>query len=82
MSDAVEVDLRAARTALLERTPLVHCLTNTVAQTLTANALLAVGAAPGLRSSPKEERTLTPCGSGPAGKVQALGNVCSFRPLL
>ncbi|MCF6743393.1 hydroxyethylthiazole kinase [Blastococcus sp. KM273128] len=55
MSDAVEVvDLRAARTALRETTPLVHCLTNTVVQTLTANALLAVGAAPAMVDAPEE----------------------------
>ncbi|MGY1724923.1 hydroxyethylthiazole kinase [Blastococcus sp. SYSU DS0533] len=55
MSDAVEVvDLRAARTALREHAPLVHCLTNTVVQTLTANALLAVGAAPAMVDAPQE----------------------------
>ncbi|MGY2001478.1 hydroxyethylthiazole kinase [Blastococcus sp. SYSU DS1024] len=55
MSAAVEVvDLRAARTALRENAPLVHCLTNTVVQTLTANALLAVGAAPAMVDAPQE----------------------------
>ncbi|MGY1718159.1 hydroxyethylthiazole kinase [Blastococcus sp. SYSU DS0552] len=55
MSDAVEVvDLRAARAALRENAPLVHCLTNTVVQTLTANALLAVGAAPAMVDAPEE----------------------------
>jgi hydroxyethylthiazole kinase len=34
----------AARAALSERTPLVQCLTNSVVQTITANALLAAGA--------------------------------------
>jgi hydroxyethylthiazole kinase len=46
--------LRAARTQLTDTTPLVHCLTNTVAQTLTANALLAVGAAPAMVDAPEE----------------------------
>src|SRR5215218_4263184 len=48
------VDLRAARAALLARTPLVHCLTNTVVQTITANALLAAGAAPAMVDAPEE----------------------------
>jgi len=46
--------LRAARTALTAGTPLVHCLTNTVVQTITANALLAVGAAPAMVDAPEE----------------------------
>src|SRR3712207_1451743 len=48
------VDLRAARAALRARTPLVHCLTNTVVQTITANALLAAGAAPAMVDAPEE----------------------------
>jgi hydroxyethylthiazole kinase len=48
------IDLRAAREALRETAPLVHCLTNTVAQTITANALLAVGAAPAMVDAPQE----------------------------
>lgn len=47
-------DLRAARTALTDGAPLVHCLTNTVVQTITANALLAVGAAPAMVDAPEE----------------------------
>ena len=55
MSSAVEaIDLRAARTALLENPPLVHCLTNTVVQTFTANTLLAAGAAPAMVDAPQE----------------------------
>ena len=46
--------LSAARTALRDAAPLVHCLTNTVVQTITANALLAVGAAPAMVDEPKE----------------------------
>ncbi|SNS76883.1 hydroxyethylthiazole kinase [Geodermatophilus saharensis] len=46
--------LTAARTALPGAAPLVHCLTNTVVQTLTANALLAVGAAPAMVDEPAE----------------------------
>jgi hydroxyethylthiazole kinase len=46
--------LRTARTALVAESPLVHCLTNTVVQTITANALLAVGAAPAMVDEPKE----------------------------
>ena len=48
------VDLRAARAARRARTPLVHCLTNTVVQTITANALLAAGAAPAMVDAPEE----------------------------
>jgi hydroxyethylthiazole kinase len=50
--DAIE--LRAAREALRETAPLVHCLTNTVVQTITANALLAAGAAPAMVDAPQE----------------------------
>jgi hydroxyethylthiazole kinase len=46
--------LTAGRSALTDAVPLVHCLTNTVAQTLTANALLAVGAAPAMVDEPLE----------------------------
>src|SRR3954469_10783323 len=46
--------LHAASTALRDSTPLVHCLTNTVVQTITANALLAVGAAPAMVDEPAE----------------------------
>src|SRR3712207_4731662 len=48
------VDLRAARAAVRAHTPLVHCLTNTVVQTITANALLAAGAAPAMVDAPEE----------------------------
>ena len=46
--------LRAANAALRDTSPLVHCLTNTVVQTITANALLAVGAAPAMVDEPAE----------------------------
>ncbi|MCV2491849.1 hydroxyethylthiazole kinase [Geodermatophilus sp. YIM 151500] len=48
------LDLAAAREALRTSTPLVHCLTNTVVQALTANALLAAGAAPAMVDAPQE----------------------------
>jgi hydroxyethylthiazole kinase len=48
------IDLRGAREALRENTPLVHCLTNTVVQTITANVLLAAGAAPAMVDAPQE----------------------------
>jgi hydroxyethylthiazole kinase len=54
MTDMNATSLRAARTALRDTAPLVHCLTNTVVQTITANALLAVGAAPAMVDEPKE----------------------------
>jgi hydroxyethylthiazole kinase len=37
-----------------ERRPLVHCITNTVVQGITANVLLAVGAIPSMTVSPEE----------------------------
>ena len=46
--------LSTAREALRTGAPLVHCLTNTVVQTITANALLAVGAAPAMVDAPEE----------------------------
>ncbi|WP_353185594.1 hydroxyethylthiazole kinase [Bosea sp. (in: a-proteobacteria)] len=51
--------LGAARVASLlarvaERRPRVHCLTNTVAQNVTANMLLAFGAIPSMASHPEE----------------------------
>src|SRR5919205_2883144 len=46
--------LSGAREALRTGGPLVHCLTNTVVQTITANALLAVGAAPAMVDAPEE----------------------------
>ena len=39
---------------LRQRRPRVHCITNAVAQTFTANVLLALGAAPSMTISPKE----------------------------
>ncbi|AWB82618.1 hydroxyethylthiazole kinase [Corynebacterium yudongzhengii] len=43
-----------AHEALREQAPLVHCLTNSVVQEVTANVLLAVGAAPAMVSHPVE----------------------------
>jgi len=48
------ISLRAVSTALRDSAPLVHCLTNTVVQTITANALLAIGAAPAMVDEPAE----------------------------
>jgi hydroxyethylthiazole kinase len=48
------IDLSTAREALRTTAPLVHCLTNTVVQTITANALLAAGAAPAMVDAPQE----------------------------
>ncbi|MDO5676220.1 MAG: hydroxyethylthiazole kinase [Propionibacteriaceae bacterium] len=41
-------------TAVRETTPLVHCMTNTVVPEVTANVLLAVGAAPAMIDLPEE----------------------------
>ena len=50
--DATRVASILARVA--ERRPRVHCLTNTVAQNVTANMLLAFGAIPSMASHPEE----------------------------
>src|SRR5476651_1064659 len=39
---------------LRAQSPRVHCITNSVAQTLTANTLLAVGAVPSMTIAPEE----------------------------
>lgn len=50
--DAAQVASILARVA--ERRPRVHCLTNTVAQNVTANMLLAFGAVPSMAGHPEE----------------------------
>lgn len=50
--DAARVASILARVA--ERRPRIHCLTNTVAQNVTANMLLAFGAVPSMASHPEE----------------------------
>ncbi|WP_092863363.1 hydroxyethylthiazole kinase [Quadrisphaera sp. DSM 44207] len=47
-------DVAAARERLRRDGPLVQCLTNTVVQALTANALLAAGASPAMVDDPHE----------------------------
>ncbi|MDQ8201746.1 hydroxyethylthiazole kinase [Pelagicoccus sp. SDUM812003] len=53
MSDTIE---RAGRTLerIKSQSPLVHCLTNSVVKNVTANALLALGAAPAMVEDPVE----------------------------
>uniref|UniRef100_A0A9E7ZM86 hydroxyethylthiazole kinase n=1 Tax=Bosea sp. NBC_00436 TaxID=2969620 RepID=A0A9E7ZM86_9HYPH len=50
--DAASVASILARVA--RRQPRIHCLTNTVAQNITANMLLAFGAVPSMASHPEE----------------------------
>ncbi|MFJ5369890.1 hydroxyethylthiazole kinase [Bosea sp. CER48] len=50
--DATKVASILARVA--ERRPRIHCLTNTVAQNVTANMLLAFGAVPSMAGHPEE----------------------------
>jgi hydroxyethylthiazole kinase len=59
--DATRVASILARVA--ERRPRVHCLTNTVAQNLTANMLLAFGAIPSMASH-QEEVAAVAAGAG------------------
>ncbi len=56
-SDLSSVLVRAASdglAAVRARRPRIHCITNTVAQAFTANALLAVGAVPSMTTAPDE----------------------------
>ena len=50
--DAAQVASILARVA--KRRPRIHCLTNTVAQNVTANMLLAFGAVPSMAGHPDE----------------------------
>lgn len=53
-----EARLVQALTGVRQHAPLVHCLTNTVVQQITANVLLAVGAAPAMVDHPEEAPVL------------------------
>ena len=57
-------DLASALRALRNKTPLVQCLTNTVAAGWTANVLLAVGAAPAMIDNPRESREFAAIAGG------------------
>ncbi|RQH02137.1 hydroxyethylthiazole kinase [Paraburkholderia dinghuensis] len=46
-----------------EHSPLVHCLANSVTTNFTANALLALGAAPAMVTAPEEAEEFTPLAS-------------------
>ncbi|MEZ5084853.1 MAG: hydroxyethylthiazole kinase [Tessaracoccus sp.] len=50
--------------ALRETQPLVHCMTNTVVPEITANVLLAVGAAPAMIDLPEEAEAFAAVASG------------------
>lgn len=52
--------------AIRERSPLVLCLTNSVVQPITANLLLAAGAAPVMLNDKSEARELVACGAANA----------------
>ncbi|NIZ89638.1 hydroxyethylthiazole kinase [Kineococcus rubinsiae] len=56
--------LAAAREALRSNAPLVQCLTNSVVTTITANALLAVGAAPAMVDNVHESAAFAAISSG------------------
>ena len=47
-------DHAAILRAIRDTTPLVHCMTNTVVPEITANVLLAIGAAPAMIDLPEE----------------------------
>ena len=53
------VPSRNALARIRARQPLVHCIVNEAAMTLTANVLLAAGAHPSLTNNPKEVRSFT-----------------------
>jgi hydroxyethylthiazole kinase len=72
------VDLPLIAAEILERIrarrPRVHCITNAVAQTLTANMLLAAGAVPSMTIAQKEVRAFV-------GRADALLiNLGTFDP--
>lgn len=50
----------AVLTELRQSTPLVHCMTNDVVQSFTANVLLAIGAAPAMVIEPEEAAQFAP----------------------
>lgn len=56
--------IAAAVDAVRAQTPLVHCLTNSVVQEITANALLAAGAAPAMIPDPGEAAAFAAVASG------------------
>ncbi|MFB9378750.1 hydroxyethylthiazole kinase [Kineococcus gynurae] len=56
--------LAELRAAVAEQAPLVQCLTNSVVQTITANALLAVGAAPAMVDNVHESATFAGIATG------------------
>lgn len=56
--------VRRALELLAERAPLVQCITNTVVQQVTANVLLAAGAAPAMVDHPEEAPVFAGMASG------------------
>jgi hydroxyethylthiazole kinase len=75
MNDSLDVSRVASILAALgKRRPRVHCLTNTVAQNLTANMLLACGAIPSMASHPDE------VGAVAAGAGAILINLGTISP--
>ncbi|MCH4249561.1 MAG: hydroxyethylthiazole kinase [Microbacteriaceae bacterium] len=64
MAHDVALTPGSALAALREMHPLVHCITNRIANTLTANILLAVGASPCMADVPGEAERLTPSAGG------------------
>lgn len=61
---------------LREKAPRVHCITNTVAQTFTANVLLALGAVPSMTIAPEEVEAFA---SGADGLLINLGTLDDSR---
>ncbi|WP_106214780.1 hydroxyethylthiazole kinase [Kineococcus rhizosphaerae] len=64
MAAVTAVDVARARSAVAEQAPLVQCLTNSVVQTITANALLAAGAAPAMVDNVHEAAAFAAIASG------------------
>lgn len=62
--EQLTVSTVSAWEAVRSRTPLVQCLTNAVVTNFTANALLAVGAAPAMVDLPGEAAPFAPVASG------------------
>lgn len=62
--DPNPVDIARLVTLLRETTPLVHCLTNSVVRQITADVLLAAGAAPAMVDHPDEAGDFAAIASG------------------
>lgn len=69
-------NIAKTRTGVRQTRPLVHCITNPIAITACANAILAVGASPMMAEHPKEVAQIT---ATAGALVLNLGNITDVR---